>query len=172
MRTLVLLRHAKSDWGTPGLTDHDRPLAPRGLRDAPRMGRWMAREGLVPDAALSSTAVRARRTARLALDAAGAPPEVLRLDGRLYGASAWGILRRAAEAARESGGETLLVVGHNPGLEDLVRGVRGLSRRLASRRKLFPTAALAVISVRSPLSDLIALDADLRTLVRPRDLEE
>ncbi len=171
MPTLLLFRHAKSAWGDPGLSDHDRPLAPRGLRDAPRMGRWLAREGLVPDRTVSSTAVRARRTARLALEAAGAPPESLTVDGRLYGATPWGILAVASEAARRSGCRRLMVVGHNPGLEDLVRGVRDLPDHLASRRKIFPTAALAVVSVKGSRDDLIGFDADLQTLIRPRDLE-
>ncbi len=170
MPTLLLLRHAKSAWGDPGIADHDRPLAPRGLRDAPRMGRWLAREGLVPETTVSSTAVRARRTARLALQAAEAPLDSLKLDGRLYGATPWRILARAAEAAREGAGGPILIVGHNPGLEDLVRGVRSLPARLAWRQKLFPTAALAVISVDGAPRDLVRFEADLRTLVRPRDL--
>jgi len=76
---LLRLRHAKSAWNRPGLRDHDRPLAPRGLRDAPRMGRYLLKQGFVPAAALVSTAVRARTTADLALEAAGAAPATLRL---------------------------------------------------------------------------------------------
>ncbi len=146
---LLLLRHAKSDWGQTGLPDPDRPLARRGLRDAPRMGRLLRERGLVPARALASPAVRARETARLVLESAGAPADSLRLVPELYGSSAEGILA----IARESDASPLLVVAHNPGLEDLVA-------RFAGSWSPFPTAALAVVS-----------GGRLEALFRPRDAD-
>lgn len=163
MLRLLLLRHAKSDWSRPGLPDHDRALARRGLRDAPRLGRFLRDAGLVPEVALVSTARRARDTARLALDSAGAPPETVRLLPDLYGSGRDRILR----IVREQGGSAspLLVVAHNPGLEDLVS-------RLAFDYRPFPTAALAVVSVPAPSWPEFGPtgEATVEQVVRPRDL--
>ena len=162
MFRLLLLRHAKSDWNHPGLRDHDRPLAPRGLRDAPRMGRYLREHGLVPAAALVSTARRARETAALALEAAGAAREALRLVPDLYGSSPDEIVEIVSE--KGGGVSPLLVVAHNPGMEDLVA-------RFSGRYEHFPTAALAVVSVPAPdWSGLLPAAATLEALVRPREL--
>ncbi len=113
-RTLVLLRHAKSAW--PDVPDHERPLARRGVRDAPAMGRWLRAAGHVPDQVLCSTARRARETWQLAQLALGAAPPVV-FDDRAYQASALQLLdliRSAPAAAR-----TLLVVGHDPAVPEL-----------------------------------------------------
>lgn len=162
MLRLLLLRHAKSDWNHPGLRDHDRPLAPRGLRSAPRMGRYLREQGLVPAAALVSTARRARTTAELALEAAGAAPEVMRQMPELYGSSPDEIVEIVAAEGGDS--SPLLVVAHNPGMEDLVS-------RLGGRYEHFPTAALAIVSV--PGADWAGFSvtrATLDSLVRPREL--
>ncbi|MET9442183.1 histidine phosphatase family protein [Streptomyces sp. NPDC006610] len=144
LRRLVVLRHAKSAW-PPGVPDHERPLAPRGLRDAPAAGRALADADCLPDLALCSTAVRARRTWELASAQWGAPPPV-RHDRRLYGADADALLEAVHEAPPEAG--TLLLVGHNPGLEDLVLTLAGdgLDDALERVRVKFPTAAVAVLA--------------------------
>ena len=162
MLQLLLLRHAKSDWNHPGLRDHDRPLARRGLRDAPRMGRYLGEQGLCPEVALVSTARRARETAALALEAAGAAREALRLVPDLYGSSPDEIVEIVSE---EGGGASpLLVVAHNPGMEDLVA-------RFGGRYEHFPTAALAVVSVpASDWSGLLPAAVTLEALIRPREL--
>jgi phosphohistidine phosphatase len=114
--TLILLRHAKSDWST-GEGDHERPLNERGERDAPVTGAWLAATGRVPDRVACSTATRTRQTYGLAAEEFGteaAGPEVVYLDA-LYGASAGEMLeviRAVPEDVR-----TLLVVGHNPGTQ-------------------------------------------------------
>ena len=163
MLRLLLLRHAKSDWSRPGLPDHDRPLAPRGVRDAPRMGRFLRESGLCPAAALVSTARRARETARLVLEAASAPADALRPVPDLYGSTPDEILR----IVREQGGgaSPLVLVAHNPGMEDLVA-------RLAGRYEPFPTLALAVISVSATEWPEFreSSQASIESRVRPRDL--
>lgn len=138
MKTLLLLRHAKSSWKDEGLADHDRPLNKRGKKAAPLMGQLLRREGLLPDLVLSSTAVRARRTAEEAL-AAAAYEGPLELLDELYLASPGTLLDVAARVPAESVGR-LLLVAHNPGMEDLV-GI------LSGRTGPFPTAALAAFDI-------------------------
>lgn len=171
--TLLLMRHAKSDWSRPGLADHDRPLNPRGRRDAPRMGRFLREHGLLPAAALSSTARRARETADAVLPAAGAEAVPRRRTEHLYGAAPEEIFRAVREAATELGASAspLLVVAHNPGMEELVArcGERGPGGVVAP----FPTAALAVVEC--PVSSWEELPSPEETTViriaRPRDLD-
>ncbi|MEM9057810.1 MAG: histidine phosphatase family protein, partial [Pseudomonadota bacterium] len=90
MKTLCILRHAKSSWSDPDVSDHDRELNRRGLRDAPRIGRELAAHGIAPDAVFSSTATRARHTAGLVLDALALDPGLCTLHEDLYLASARG----------------------------------------------------------------------------------
>lgn len=112
MIELVLVRHAKSDWGDPRLDDHDRPLNERGLRDAPVMARRLRDTGFRPRAILSSTALRARMTAEAFAAELGA---AVSLDPGLYGASAQTLLRTAAASRARS----LVLVAHDPGMSVL-----------------------------------------------------
>jgi phosphohistidine phosphatase len=137
MKTLLLLRHAKSSWGEPGLSDHERPLTERGKEDAPRMGRLLQEHGLVPDLIVSSTAKRARNTAKKVAQHSGYEGEVQQTE-TLYLAPAAQyveVLRRLPEAY-----QTVAMVGHNPGLEELVELLTGQTERL-------PTAALAQVTL-------------------------
>ena len=133
MKTLLILRHAKSSWEDPGLKDHDRPLNPRGRRDAPRMGRLIVEEDLVPDRILSSTALRALSTAELA---ASEFEEEVEIDAtrELYVASPHTYVDVIADLGV---GDRLMVVGHNPGISALVT-------LLTRECEEMPTAALAV----------------------------
>jgi phosphohistidine phosphatase len=164
MKTLMLLRHAKSSWKDAGLSDHERPLNKRGKKNAPEMGRLLARERLVPDLVLSSTAVRARETAM-------AVAKAVRLEGKiafhesLYLATAGKLLSEAQSRAPDSVSR-LLLVGHNPGMEDLVEILSG-------RREAFPTAALAVFEIEiSRWRDLeLGVPTRLRKVYRPKELD-
>jgi phosphohistidine phosphatase len=136
--TLILLRHAKSDWsGQEG--DHDRPLAKRGRRQAPEAGRWLAANVDSIDLAVVSTANRARSTWDLASHELGQPPET-RLEDDAYAASADDLLNtvRGLDEALH----TVVLVGHNPGIEELAEA-------LTARRVPMPTSALAVIGFNS-----------------------
>lgn len=119
MTTLVLVRHAKSDWGDPGLDDHDRPLNDRGLRDAPLLAARLAATGFTPDAFLTSTALRARTTARFFAAALGVDADPRE---ELYGASARTLLSTAVAADAPN----VMIVAHDPGMtmlaETLSRG--------------------------------------------------
>ena len=110
----MLLRHAKSAW--PDVPDHDRPLAGRGLRDAPVMGRWLRTNGHVPDQVLCSTARRARETWQLAQDGLGANPPV-GFERRVYQASAEQLLDLARGVPPAV--TALLIVGHYPAIQEL-----------------------------------------------------
>ncbi len=142
MRRLMLLRHAKSDWPN-GMADLDRPLSPRGREAGPLMAAYMAQEGLLPDLALVSPARRTRETWDLVAPAVGAPPS--RREPRIYEAPAERLLEVVREA--EDGVRVLLLVGHNPGSEDLARRLVGHGDRYAFARmaQKYPTAGLAVI---------------------------
>ena len=135
MKTLLVLRHAKSSWSDPALDDHERPLNKRGRRDGPRMGQLVREYGLIPDVVISSDAVRARLTAEAVVEAARYAGQIL-LDPHLYMASAGDILSRLREVREKA--ETVMIVGHNPGLEELVAQLTGEGQDL-------PTAALAQI---------------------------
>ena len=115
MKQLALLRHAKSSWDDRRIPDHDRPLAPRGLRDAPRMGERVARRGLEPDLLLASSARRAGQTAELVAPALGDPP--ISTDGTIYLASPGTLLELIRGQSDDIG--TLVLVGHNPGFTQL-----------------------------------------------------
>lgn len=144
LRRLVVLRHAKSAWPA-GVADHERPLAPRGRRDAPAAGRALVEADCLPDLALCSSAVRARQTWELASAQWGTPPSV-RLDPRLYAADVSDLLEVVHEAPAPV--RTLLLIGHNPGLEELVLELAGdgLDDTLDRVRTKFPTSAIAVLA--------------------------
>src|SRR5215468_9321563 len=122
-RKLVLLRHAKSAW--PDLPDHERPLAGRGRRDAPVMGRWLRAAGHVPDRVLCSTARRTRETWQLVQPELGADPPVS-FEQRIYQASAAQLLGLVRE--EPSAVKTLLVVGHDPAIHELALMLAGTGR--------------------------------------------
>ncbi|MFJ9349169.1 SixA phosphatase family protein [Streptomyces sp. NPDC101237] len=144
LRRLVVLRHAKSAW-PEGVPDPLRPLAARGRRDAPAAGRALADSDCLPDLVVCSTAVRTRQTWELVSGQWGTPPPV-RLDGRVYAAGVPALLEVVREVPPEV--ETLLLVGHNPGLEQLVLELAGdgLDDTLERVREKFPTSAIAVLA--------------------------
>lgn len=145
MVTLSLFRHAKSSWDNPSLADFDRPLALRGEKAAPRMGRYMAEEGLEPELVLCSSAERARQTLELAAAEWRGKPEIRYEDG-LYHAGAADmidIMRELPESCAHA-----MLIGHNPGFHALALelAAKGDSELLAAMAAKFPTAALAVIT--------------------------
>lgn len=129
MKTLTILRHAKSSWNKPGLRDFDRPLNGRGKRDAPDMGDRMKEAGIRPSLIMSSPAVRAWSTAKLVAAEIGYPIEFLQREPDLYHASAEQLLDVIAR--QDEGFNNLVLVGHNPGLTDLANKlVPGLTGNL------------------------------------------
>jgi phosphohistidine phosphatase len=135
MKTLLVLRHAKSSWDSPARDDHERPLNNRGRRDGPRMGKLVRQQELIPDVVISSDAVRARLTAEAVAEAARYAGEIV-LDPRLYLAGPADIV--SVLRTVRANAETVMVVGHNPGLEELVE-------QLTGERQDLPTGALVQI---------------------------
>ena len=135
MKTLLLLRHAKSDWDDTSLRDFDRPLAARGERDAPRIGKALRDRGPLPDLIISSPAVRAKATIEAVIKAAKLKLEI-RFDKTIYGASSAELMKLIGRLP--DGSSCVLLVGHNPGFEDLFGRLIGSHERM-------PTAALACI---------------------------
>jgi phosphohistidine phosphatase len=119
-RRLILLRHAKSDW--PDVPDRDRPLAKRGRRDAPRIGRWLHEHGYQPDVVVVSDAARTRQTWDLVAPELGGSPAV-HFEPRAYAASALTLLYLAQELPARC--RTALLIGHNPGLSELATSLAG-----------------------------------------------
>jgi phosphohistidine phosphatase len=156
-RTLVVVRHAKSDWGT-GVEDHDRPLNDRGRRDAPALGAWLRDNvgeiGLV----VCSTATRARQTWRLVTQLLDPAPPV-RYEQRVYGAEPRALLSVLDELADDVA--TAALVGHNPGLSELVETVSGQAVELK-------TSAVAVVRWDGTWADVWARRAELVTQATPR----
>jgi phosphohistidine phosphatase len=160
MKILYILRHAKSSWDDPDLADFDRPLNDRGRTAAPFMGQLMQREGYVPSIILSSPAVRARETARLAKDA-GALDADIQFDERIYEASPQTLRQVVSELGDRF--NSALIVGHNPGMEGFIRLLTGKSESM-------PTAALAVIDLESQAwNDIDSVTGTLRRTIRPKD---
>lgn len=170
MLRLMLLRHAKSDW-PDGMADHQRPLAKRGRQAAPTMGAVIAREKLMPELTLVSTARRTRETwALLAADWPSVPKHVF--DERLYETTAEELLRVVKSCAVAT--RRLMLVGHNPSLHELALL---LARRVASPEhdalaRKFPTAALAVIEFAvERWQDVEPNSGNLVRFLTPRALE-
>jgi len=141
LRTLIIMRHAKSDWGEAQLTDHERPLAARGRRDAVKMARWLGDQEFAPSAIKCSSALRAIETSVAVANELGGLP-IIRED-RLYLAD----LNELLAAVRRPVSACWLLVGHNPGLESLVRYFDPDIERRSRHRKLLPTAAIYAFNI-------------------------
>lgn len=137
MKTLLILRHAKSSWSHPELSDHERPLNKRGKRDAPRIGELLRVEGLVPDVIMSSTARRAQETAERVIDASGFDGNML-LIPEFYHGNYETILELLREVPDNA--ECVMIIGHNPDLEEFIENLTDDYARLS-------TASLVKIEV-------------------------
>lgn len=168
MRTLYLLRHAKSSWDDPGLTDLERPLAPRGRRDAERVAAHLRRLAIEPDVVLCSIARRTRETLEL-VRPGFTIPVVVRLEQALYAASAGDLLERLRRVPDDTA--SVMLIGHNPGLHDLALALatEGEERERLGRK--FPTGALATLSsAGASWRELAEGGATLTAFVVPKEL--
>jgi phosphohistidine phosphatase len=168
MRRLMLLRHAKA---VPqgSLADENRPLAERGRSDMAVIASFAAEKGLVPDLVLVSSAIRTRETWELLFQGLGAPP-AHRIEPRLYSAPSEQIFYVIREIAPEI--QSLMLIGHNPGLEDIARILTGAGETDALIRfgGTMPTSALAVIDLAGGWSDLQERTGRLEFFVTPKSL--
>jgi phosphohistidine phosphatase len=171
MKTLLLLRHAKSRRDAPSLGDFDRPLAPRGVTAAPRMGREIARLAWIPELALVSPARRTAQTWELLTLALPRQPKVLS-PRTLYEAPAESLFAELRQIADEV--DCVLLLGHNPGLQDAalrLAGPESSQAPLSRMKNKFPTAALARFALEGPWRGLQPESARLTDFIRPRDLD-
>lgn len=160
MKTLFILRHAKSSWDDASLADFDRPLNPRGLKAAPLVGETVRKNKFQIDLIISSPAKRAEQTAVLVREAGKIEAEI-QFDDRVYEASPQRLLQILSEPDDKI--TSVMLVGHNPGLE-------GLLKMLTQKIEAMPTAALAVVDLKIDDWKEIHLDCgNLRTLIRPKD---
>lgn len=163
MRTLYLLRHAKSSWKNEDVADFDRPLSGRGERACETIGQFLKTEGLAFDLVLSSPAVRARETIDRILRVAKLRPE-LRYDERIYEATAMRLLDVVGQI--ETNHKTVALVGHNPGMQEF-------QELLTGQAEGFPTATLAKIIFKSlKWTEVEAGTGTLEWIVRPKELEK
>lgn len=150
MKTILLLRHAKSDWGDPGLADFDRPLAKRGLKDAPLMGEALALFDCVPDTIVSSPAQRARQTAELVAKACGYPPKNIQWTDSFYGGGRADMIVALQRLPNQI--ESAMLIGHNPTLEETA--VTLLAANAGGDGD-------GAINLRVPTAGLLCLEADI-----------
>jgi phosphohistidine phosphatase len=161
MKTLLLLRHAKSSWDDVSLKDFDRPLNKRGLKAAPRVGAYMQKEKIRPDLVLSSPALRAKQTTTMVCEAGGFS-SLATFDERIYEASPQQLFEVVAGIDDRIG--MAMMVGHNPGFEGLLSALTGESHPM-------PTAALACIELKvEKWSDVATGCGKLKWLVRAKEL--
>lgn len=159
MRTLLLMRHAKSDWEADYRGDHERPLNERGVRSARAVGKALSSDGLAPNLVVTSTAVRARTTAEIAAEAGGWDCEI-KLDQRLYGSGADGVVRVASELPSV---DTLMLVGHQPTWSILVSV-------LAGERVEMKTATVAVLVFEiEDWAEIASIQGSLHEMIHPGD---
>ncbi len=162
MKTLFIMRHAKSSWDNSDWSDFERPLNQRGFETAPFMGELMKENNFTPRIIVSSPAIRAKQTADLVRESAGFEAEI-NFDERIYEASPLRLLEIVSDIKDEN--ESAMIVGHNPGFESLVRVLTG-------KIEAMPTAALAVIDLEINLwREIDSETGNLRKLIRPKEVE-
>ena len=166
VKTLYLLRHGKSDWDN-SLPDHDRPLAPRGVRAAASIAAHLRKMGAGPELVACSSAVRATETLDPIREAVGNSAEI-RVEDALYGAAASDLMDWLRKLPDEL--SSVMIVGHNPTVEDLATQLAGRGPKLERMREKFPTAALATLAIPRSWGDLEPGVAELTDFVVPRDL--
>ena len=168
MHTLYLLRHAKSSWADPTLPDRERPLAPRGRRDAKRIANHLRRCRIEPELVLCSSAVRTRETLELIRPPLAAASTVT-LEQELYAASAEELLERLRTLPDTLA--SVLLIGHNPGLQQLALVLASAGAELERLEAKFPTAALATLALpNASWGQLSPADAVLAGYVVPKQL--
>jgi phosphohistidine phosphatase len=166
MKRLLLLRHAKSSWDDPELDDHDRPLAPRGRRATKLMAEHLRRESVAPELVLCSSARRTRETLDRIESALGKAK--VEIEPELYAASEQRLLERVQEVPEAF--ESVMLIGHNPGIERLALSLAGSGAELAAIRRKYPTGALATLEFSGRWTELGPGGARLASFVTPKEL--
>ena len=165
MNTLILMRHAKSDWSNPKQRDIDRPLNPRGKKAALLMGKWLKDNNHVPNFVICSTAVRTRETLGRIRLCTEIGAKDIKYDASLYEASQQTLFDIVKDAPWHKG--SIMVLGHNPGIEDLLTYLCDSDFQLSKSGKLMPTASIAIIELPKKVE---SGKGKLVQLIRPKEL--
>jgi len=167
-KELLILRHAKSDWNAKHTIDRDRPLNKRGRRDAQLMGDWMVQQKRMPDIVLCSLATRATSTLEYVLAEIGADDITVDYQESLYIAELTTLLEIISKIPEST--QRLLIVGHNPGLKELVTYLSDRKIEKTGKGKIFTTANLAVLELPDGFGQLQKHAGKLISLIRPKEL--
>lgn len=167
-RILIIMRHGKSDWSTDAATDFDRPLTKRGLKAAVSMGIWLKKHKYLPDRIVCSPALRAKLTAQNVCKQFKKSPKII-WDDRVYDAELEDLLEVIGSHAKRS--KTMLLIGHNPGLNSLLGYLSMDDPETDRKGKLLTTAAIAILKFKKSLIICDQRSAKLVKLLRPRDLD-
>lgn len=167
MKRLYLLRHAKSSWDDPTLADQDRPLAPRGRRAAKVIAKHLGRKGISPELVLYSPSTRTRQTLKRLAPGLRENADI-RIEPELYTASAAVLLEVLHEVPDEIA--SVMLIGHNPGIQDLALNLAGVGSEIARLRSKFPTAGLATLEFNGTWRELAPGSAELVSFVKPKEL--
>jgi phosphohistidine phosphatase len=166
VKRLFLLRHAKSSWDDPGLDDHERPLAPRGRRASKLIREHLRRERIAPSLVLCSPSRRTRETLERIMPVPGGAD--VSFGDELYGASSRVLIQRLREVPPDV--ESVMLVGHQPAIQELALDLAGDGADLARVRAKFPTGALATLLFAGDWSGLGPGSAELVAYVKPKEL--
>jgi phosphohistidine phosphatase len=167
MKRLYLLRHAKSSWDDQTLADHDRPLAPRGRRAAKVMAKHLGRKGISPELVLCSPSTRTRQTLKRLAPGLGKNADV-QIEPELYAAPARDLLDVLQKVPDEV--ESVMLIGHNPGIQNLALSLASAGSEIPRLRSRFPTAALATLAFNGTWHELAPGSAELVSFVKPKEL--
>ncbi len=169
MKSLLLLRHAKSDWDSPNQLDIDRPLNQRGHKSAALIGQWLKQQHIQPEWAICSPALRVRETMTALHNKLNLPESLIQFDERLYLASLNTLLDVLSQCPDDM--DQILLVGHNPGLEQLLAYLCGPNLPLSPTEKLMGTATLAHIALPDDWHKLTPESGKLKQIIRPSDIK-
>lgn len=168
MRRLLLLRHAKSDWGHPGLNDFDRPLNERGTNAAKRMGEWIKQQAIQPEWVVCSPAQRTRETLQHLQNALSIPQALIHFEQQAYLACIDDLLNILAQCPEDF--SQVMLIGHNPGMEELFSYLCGSNLPLSTSGELMSTATLAQIEMPNNWHQLHAQPGKLIAITRPTEI--
>ena len=170
MKTLLLLRHAKSDWGSPDQLDIDRPLNQRGQTSAVLIGQWLQQQHIQPEWAICSSALRVRETMAGLDKNINLPESLIQFDQSLYLAGLNTLLDNLSQCPDDM--DHILLVGHNPGLEELLTYLCGPDLPRTTSGKLMTTATLACINLPDDWHQLAPGCGRLKQIIRPSDIKD
>lgn len=166
---LFILRHSKSDWDANGFSDHDRPLNLRGQQDAQQLAVWLKQKSLYPDRVICSTALRAKQTIQPIIEELDIDDGEVRYDDKLYLASLRDLLMVLSK--RDPAKSRMMIVGHNPGLDELVSYLAAGPLQRTTSGKLMTTTCLAIFKMPIDWHDL-KQRGELISMIRPGDISK